>query len=104
MSGTVEILFALALGLIVPALAIFLVALTYRVARGSRLPIRRTVHVVLALIGLSAAVVGLFSVLTKFTDPSTSGPNIPVGLAILNIFLVMGVWVIARPPTRPVAA
>jgi len=103
-SGTVEISFALALGLIVPALAIFLVALTYRVARGSRLPIRRTVHVVLALIGLSAAVVGLFSVLTEFTDPSTSGPNIPVGLAVLNILLAMGVWVIARPPMQPVAA
>ena len=104
MSGTVEILFAVALGLIVPALAVFLVALTHRVARGTPLPIRRAVHVVLALIGLSATVVGLFSVLTEFTDQSTSGPNIPVGLGVLNILLCMGVWFVARPPIHPVAA
>ena len=104
MSDTVDILFALALGLIVPALAVFLVALTYRVARGSRLPIRRAVHGVLALTSLSAGLVGLFSALTEFIDQSTSGPNIPVGLAILNIFLLMGVWVIARAPWQPVAA
>jgi len=102
--GTVEVLVAVAFGLLVPALAVFLFALVRRVAKGIKLPIPRVVHQVLGVINLSAALVGLFSVVAEFMDQSISGPNIPVGLAILNGFLVMGIWVIARPSTQPVAA
>jgi|SRR2546427_5257386 len=99
----VEVLVAIAVVLIVPAFAVLLVEAAYRLARGRQLPIPRVAHQALALIGIASALIGVFSALTAFTDQSTSGPNIPTGLAVLNVLLVLGIMFVGRPSTRSTA-
>ena len=88
---------ALAIGLVLPPLAALLGALVYRAARGTLLRLSRRTGVVLVLVPIP---IGLLALGAMLSNPSASGLNIPLALALACSNLVFAILMVSKLEER----